>query len=100
MKALGIVEVNITDPSWIEEYTEKVTPMVAKYGGRYLTRSEKIELVEGEAKPQVLVVTEFPSKAAALEFYHSKDYEPYRLARQKGAKAKFMIVDVENGTEI
>jgi hypothetical protein len=32
----------ITDPSKFEEYKTKIGPIVAKYGGRYLTRGENL----------------------------------------------------------
>ena len=66
MKYLGIVEANITDPSWVDNYLNNVTPMVSKYGGKYLTRSSNIELLEGCDKPQFSLVAQFPSKEHAL----------------------------------
>ena len=99
MSVFGIVQVNIHDPSWIEQYVTEVTPLLTKYGGKYLTRTENIELLEGDSKPQVAVVSEFPSREHALEFYHSCEYEPYKKARQKGATSQFLIVDIENTTQ-
>lgn len=98
MKHLAIIETNITNPSWIETYVKQVTPMLAGYGGRYLTRSSAIELLEGSAKPHFSVVAEFPSKEAALHFYHSEEYAPYKTARLNGSTSKFMLVAVENNT--
>ncbi|MBJ7538044.1 DUF1330 domain-containing protein [Marinomonas transparens] len=99
MTVLAIIETNITDPSWIEAYTKEVTPMVLDLGGRYLTRTDNIELLEGDEKPQFSVVVEFPSKEVALGFYHSKEYEPYKKARHAGSTSKFLLVPIENGAE-
>ena len=98
MKYLGIVETSITDPSWVEDYLINVTPMVSKFGGKYLTRSSNIELLEGNDKPQFSLVAEFPSKEDALKFYNSIEYAPYREARLKGSDTKFLLVAVENET--
>ena len=97
MKVLAVIETNVTDPSWIEEYTKHVTPMVLKCGGRYLTRTADVELVEGDEKPQFSVVAEFPSREIALEFYNSGEYEPYKKSRLAGSVCKFLLVSVENG---
>jgi uncharacterized protein (DUF1330 family) len=99
VKCLAIISTNITDPSWINDYVENVTPMVSACGGRYLTRTDKIELIEGEESPQFMVVTEFPSMEVAQAFYDSKDYEPYREARLNGSKSTFLLVPTENYTE-
>ncbi len=97
MKALAIIETNVADPSWIDEYTKQVTPMLLKYGGRYLTRTNSIDLIEGAEKPHFSVVAEFPSKEIALEFYNSQEYAPYKKSRLTGSSSKFLLVNVENG---
>ena len=39
MSAYLIVVHKITDPAKLQEYGSKVVPIIAKYGGRYLTKS-------------------------------------------------------------
>ncbi|HEY6530210.1 MAG TPA: DUF1330 domain-containing protein [Cellvibrionaceae bacterium] len=96
MKVLAIIETMVINPSWIEEYTKNVTPIVLRYGGKYITRSSNIELIEGAEKPHFSVVAEFPSKERAVEFYNSQEYEPYRKSRLIGSASKFLLVNVEN----
>ncbi|MGI5310817.1 DUF1330 domain-containing protein [Rheinheimera sp. WS51] len=98
MSYLFIVETNITDPSWVNEYLLKVTPLVSRFGGKYLTRSSAIELLEGTEKPQFSLVAQFPSKEDALGFYNSEEYKPFKQARQSGSASKFLLVPVENAT--
>lgn len=96
MKHYIVVETNITDPSWVSSYLEKVTPMLQKYGGRYIARSSQSEVLEGlEDAPQVSVLAEFPSKEAALAFYESDEYQPYKEARQAGSGSRFLLVPAE-----
>lgn len=98
MKHLIIVESNVRTPRWIPEYFRNVIPLVTKYGGRYLTRTSSIELLEGDAlKPQYSVIAEFPSKESALEFYNSDEYKPFKEARQAGSDSKLLLVAIENG---
>ncbi|MGH1484984.1 MAG: DUF1330 domain-containing protein [Cellvibrionaceae bacterium] len=96
MKYLAIIGTNITDPSWIESYVENVTPLLLQHGGKYLTRTDKIELIEGDQKPQFQVVTEFPSKEVAINFYNSEEYAPYKAARLQGSESTFILVPIEN----
>ncbi|MGB0936739.1 MAG: DUF1330 domain-containing protein [Colwellia sp.] len=98
MKHLLIVETKITDPSWVQEYLVNVTPLLAKYSGKYLTRSSNIEVLEGNNKPQYSLVAEFTSKDNALAFYTSEEYAPYKAARQNGSSSKFLLIPIENET--
>ena len=98
MKHLFIVETNINNPSWIQDYLAKVTPLLSKYSGRYITRTSSVELLEGSEKPQYSLVAEFSTKDKALEFYNSEEYAPYKKARQSGSVSKFMLVPVENAS--
>ena len=47
MSAYLVVEHKITDPAKFEEYRLKVGPMIAKHGGRYLTKGSSHKMPEG-----------------------------------------------------
>ena len=97
MKHYAIVEVDVTDPGWVPEYVKNVTRLVEERGGRYLTRTSTVEKIEGERKaPQILVLLEWPSKDAAVAFYQSEEYRPYRQSRLQGARNEFMLVPAED----
>ena len=42
--AVGALEV--TDAAWVPTYVEQVTPIVERYGGRYLARTGNVEAIE------------------------------------------------------
>ena len=97
MKYYLIGEVEITDPSWATDYTNNVTGMVERSGGRYLARTQKIEKIEGERKPlSICVIVEWSSKEAAMSFYESEAYRLYRQNRIAGAKNEFMLIAGED----
>ena len=97
MKYYAVAEMDVTDPSWIQDYVANVTAMVERRGGRYLSRTARIEKIEGErTPPQVIVLIEWPSKEVADEFYASEEYRPYREARGQGARNEFLLVAGED----
>jgi uncharacterized protein (DUF1330 family) len=97
MKYYAVAEMDVTDPSWIRDYVANVTGMVERRGGRYLSRTGRIEKIEGERRaPQVIVLIEWPSKEVADEFYASEEYRPYREARGQGARNDFLLVAGED----
>ena len=51
---VGLVEV--TDPSWLAEYSKKVKVQLANVGAKYHVRSTKIESLEGD-KPTPMSIT-------------------------------------------
>ena len=99
MKYYGLVELEIKDQSWVPDYVKNVTPMLERYGGRYLARTSKVEKVEGTGKPpQIVVLVEFPSKEAADRFYQSEEYRPYLQKRRAGGSNEFLLFAGEDMT--
>jgi uncharacterized protein (DUF1330 family) len=83
MPAYLVVEHTITDPAKFEEYRTKVGPMIAKHGGRYLTKGGSHKLLETTRKPpDRVVIIEFPDMAALDRWYTSAEYQPLIVLRQ------------------
>ena len=101
MKYYCVVELDITDQSWVPEYIENVTKLVERNGGRYLARTPNIEKLEGERKaPQLVVILEWPSRESAVAFYESDDYKPYRQSRLTGARNEFVLIAGEDVAKV
>lgn len=96
MAAYLIAEHTITDPEKFEEYRTKVGPMIAKHGGRYVTKpGSQIILEKGNAvwQPQRVVIVEFPDMAALNAWYQSPEYQPLIKLRQAAAKDMLITLD-------
>jgi len=99
VKYYFIGEIEVTDQSWVPDYIKNVTEMVERHGGKYLARTPKIEKIEGERRLMPMcVILEWPSKEAAVSFYESEEYRPYRQNRIDGAKNEFLLVAGEDVT--
>ncbi len=93
MAAYIIADIDVTDPAGFEEYRQKVSPMIAKWGGKYLVRGGPMETVEGDWAPKRLVVLEFESLERAKEFYSSEEYRLVMEIRHKTAVSNLVIVE-------
>ena len=93
MAAYVIVDIEVTNPEAYEKYREQVPSLVAKYGGKYLTRGGEMEMLEGDWTPKRLVVIEFPSFQRAKEFYESEEYAPVKEIRINATNSKMVLVD-------
>jgi uncharacterized protein (DUF1330 family) len=96
MAAYLIAEHIITDTSKFEEYRTKVGPMIAKYGGRYLTKGGSHELLEkGHWQPERVVIIEFPDMASLIAWYESPEYQPLIALRKACTSDLDMLITLE-----
>lgn len=94
MTVYVIAEVEVTDDAWIPEYAQKVHDIVHKHGGKYLSRSANIEVLEGEPLPTTLIaLLEFPNAEAVKAFIADSEYSPFGSARQAGSNSRFRMID-------
>lgn len=94
MSAYIVVNLNVTDPSWIEEYRPKTEAIVAKHGGRYLASGGEMEGLEGNPTlPNAMVILEFPDMDAARAMYNDTDYAAMIALRQSGSNGTLVLVD-------
>ncbi|MBT53849.1 MAG: hypothetical protein CMF72_10705 [Mameliella sp.] len=89
-----IGEVKVTDPAWIPDYAEKVHDIAAQHGGKYLSRSGKIDTVEGAPLDATIVaLVEFPDRASLDAFASDPAYAPFAKARQAGSESRLYVID-------
>ena len=59
MPAYYIGEHKIADFAKFDEYLQKTIPMIERFGGKYLTKSGTHEVIEGNWKPNRVVISNF-----------------------------------------
>lgn len=96
MPAYLVVEHIITDAAKFEEYRVKVGPMIAKFGGRYITKGGTHKMPEGgHWKPERMVIIEFPDMAALEAWYKSPEYQPLIALRKSCTSDQDMLYMLE-----
>ena len=93
MPAYVIVDVTVTDQTAMEEYRKVVPGTLAKYGGRFIVRGGAHQTLEGDWKPNRLVVLEFPSMEQAKRWYDSEEYREPKAMRLRAGKANLVMVE-------
>jgi uncharacterized protein (DUF1330 family) len=93
MPAYVIVNVNTRDPERYEEYKKMAQDAVARFGGRYIVRGGKMEVLEGTWAPTRIVVLQFESYEKALAWWHSDEYASAKQLRQSLSTTDLVIVD-------
>ena len=93
MPAYFIVDIDVTDPTAFEEYQKAVPATVEKYGGKFLVRGGRMEVVEGSWRPKRVVVTEFPSLEQAKRWYDSEEYRALKALRLRTSRGNVILVE-------
>jgi uncharacterized protein (DUF1330 family) len=93
MAAYVIVQISIEDPLVYEEYKLLAPSSVAAYGGRYVVRGGRSEVLEGAWQPPRLVILEFPTLAQAHAWWSSPEYAPAKALRQRCAQTEMLLIE-------
>lgn len=94
MTAFIIASVLVTDDKWVPEYAARVHEIAAKHGGKYLSRSGNIEVLEGNQDALSLIaLIQFPNKEAAKAFATDPEYAPFGKARMAGSNSTLVLID-------
>jgi uncharacterized protein (DUF1330 family) len=93
MAAYFIVDVDVHDRAGMRDYLERVPGTLAKYGGRYIVRGGKFEVVEGNWQPTRVVMLEFPTMEQAKSWYDCEEYKDMKAALHKSARTDIVLVE-------
>ncbi|PYK34268.1 MAG: DUF1330 domain-containing protein [Verrucomicrobia bacterium] len=93
MPAYVIVDIDIVDPVGYGDYKELAGATVEKYGGKYIARGGRTEVLEGDWHPKRIVVLKFESMRRAKDWLNSEEYREPRKMRHRTAKAKMIVVE-------
>lgn len=93
MTAYVVSRVAIRDTQAMQRYVTEAAATVEAHEGRYLVRGGQVAALEGTWEDDRMVVVEFPTREAALAWYHSPAYRPLRDLRQAAAATVILLAD-------
>ena len=87
-----IADVTVTDDSWIPDYAANVHDIVAKHGGKYLSRSANIDTIEGEPiGSTVIALIEFPNREALDAFANDSCFAEIKFLDPKNCNSSWVV---------
>jgi len=93
MSAYIFVSVEVHDPVRYEDYRKTVLPTIEAYGGKFLVRGGKMEVLEGNWPQRRIVIVEFPSVEKARAWWHSPEYAAPKALRQATSHTEMILVE-------
>jgi len=94
MKFYLIVDVaDIREAEKYAEYVRRVPTVVAAFGGRYLARGGKTEVLSGDWRPGRMAIVEFSSRDALQSWLKSEEYRAIVHLREEAASANAAFIE-------
>lgn len=94
MTAWLVITARIHDrAAFVNGYGPAAARLVDTFGGRYVIRAPGASVLEGNAPDGAsVVVSEWPSRAAALAFWNSPEYADVKRLRDGLADVEVMLI--------
>ena len=93
MTAYVIVDINVTEPVRYEEYKKLAAPTVELYGGKYIARGGKTEILEGDWSPTRLVILQFEDIEQAKSWHNSVEYSKAKGLLHETAISYMVVIE-------
>ena len=93
MPAYVVIDVDVHDPETYERYKPLAPPVIAAYGGRYLARGGRTDVLEGDWSPTRAVILEFPSLERARAWWESPEYAAAKALWHASTRTRMVVVE-------
>jgi uncharacterized protein (DUF1330 family) len=93
MPAYVVATGTVKDPEAYQEYRTLAAASIQQYGGRFIARGGKSDVLEGSFPGPRVVIVEFPSFERAQEWFSSPEYQAARQKRLAVADLDLIVVD-------
>jgi len=97
-KGYWMVHVEVEDANAFKAYVDAVVDVFKKYDAHYLARAGQFEVVEGRTRTRNTIV-EFPSFKAAVDCWHSPEYQAVKALRENAGQVDITIVEGYEGLQ-
>jgi uncharacterized protein (DUF1330 family) len=93
MKAYLVLDFTVRDLRGFMPYVAAIPAFIEKHGGRYIVQGAAPTVMEGDWRPERLVVLEFPSRENATAFLADPDCQDLFAIRHATTTSKLLLVD-------
>ena len=96
MAAYLIAEVTVTNSEQMAQYREWSSRAIAEHGAEIIIRGSDIQTLEGDWRPDRIVVLKFADCAAVKAYYDSATYVQARKVREGAGTIRILAVQGAN----
>ena len=93
MKAYLVLDLTINDFAGFRQYIAAIPEHIARHDGRYIVQGVEPTCVEGDWRPQRMVIIEFPERSKAEAFLSDPSIQDLFKVRHETTTSKLVLVD-------
>ena len=93
MKAYLVLDLSVNDFGGFKKYIDEIPAFIAKHSGKYIVRGVQPTRIEGDWKPERLVVIEFPERKQAEAFLGDPDIQDIFKVRHATTTSRLVLAD-------
>ena len=93
MKAYLVLDFSVNDFDGFRKYVAEIPAYIARHSGKYVVQGARPTTIEGDWKPERMVILEFPERAKAEAFLADPDIQDLFKVRHATTTSKLVLVD-------
>jgi len=93
MKAYLVLDLTIRDFAGFKSYIAAIPALIEKHAGKYIVQGVVPTTIEGDWRPERMVVIEFPARENAEAFLADPDCQDLFRVRHETTTSKLVLVD-------
>src|SRR3954447_7608593 len=91
MKAYLVLDLSVHDFDRFRKYIAEIPAFIAKHSGKYLVRGVEPTPVEGDWKPERMVIIEFPERESAHAFLRDPQVQDLFKLRHDTTSSRLVL---------
>ncbi len=93
MKAYLVLDFSVNDFAGFRKYVAEIPAFIVKHSGKYIVRGVQPTTIEGDWKPERMVILEFPARENASAFLSDPEIQDLFKVRHDTTTSKLVLVD-------
>ena len=93
MNAYLVLDLTVNDLGRFKKYIAEIPAFIAKHSGRYIVQGIQPTTIEGDWKPERLVIIEFPEREKAEAFLGDPEIQDLFMVRHETTTSKLVLAD-------
>ena len=93
MKAYLVLDLSVNELGGFRKYIAEIPAFIAKHSGKYLVRGVQPTPIEGDWKPERLVIIESPERENAEAFLSDPEIQELFKVRHETTTSRLLLAD-------
>ena len=93
MKAYLVLDLAVNDFGGFRKYIAEIPAFIAKHSGKYIVQGVQPTTIEGDWKPERMVIIEFPKREKAEAFLNDPEIQDLFKVRHETTTSRLVLAD-------